>query len=130
MSVHACCAPPERGRSPWQQWPEFIERFEDRSATSFKTGETGSYYGRGGCWVETKGMSRHNLSHRHSGSHHAPRVMITQATMVEPNEPARLPMHSPVLVLNASYEPINICAARRALVLVLKGVAITEEENG
>jgi len=35
-----------------------------------------------------------------------------------------------VLVLNASYEPINICAARRALVLVLKGVAIAEEENG
>ncbi len=39
-------------------------------------------------------------------------------------------MQLPVLVLNASYEPINICAARRALVLVLKGVAITEEENG
>ena len=31
---------------------------------------------------------------------------------------------------NASYEPINVCAARRALVLVLKGVAMTEEENG
>ncbi|MGH9580211.1 MAG: HNH endonuclease [Terriglobales bacterium] len=39
-------------------------------------------------------------------------------------------MHLPVLVLNASYEPINICAARRAVVLVLKGVARTEEENG
>ena len=39
-------------------------------------------------------------------------------------------MHQPVLVLNASYEPINICAARRAIVLVLKGVAMTEEENG
>ena len=39
-------------------------------------------------------------------------------------------MHAPVLVLNASYEPINICAARRAIVLVLKGVAMTEEENG
>ncbi|MGH9489716.1 MAG: HNH endonuclease [Terriglobales bacterium] len=33
----------------------------------------------------------------------------------------------PVLVLNASYEPINVCAARRALVLVLKGVARAEE---
>ena len=32
-------------------------------------------------------------------------------------------LQKPVLVLNASYEPINICAARRALVLVLKGVA-------
>ncbi len=28
-------------------------------------------------------------------------------------------LHAPVLVLNASYEPINVCAARRALVLVL-----------
>jgi len=39
-------------------------------------------------------------------------------------------MHAPVLVLNASYEPINVCAARRAIVLVLKGVAMTEEING
>ena len=36
---------------------------------------------------------------------------------------------SPVLVLNASYEPINVCAARRALVLVLKGVAIPAEKE-
>ena len=36
-------------------------------------------------------------------------------------------LHRPVLVLNASYEPINICAARRAIVLVLKGVASAEE---
>jgi 5-methylcytosine-specific restriction endonuclease McrA len=35
----------------------------------------------------------------------------------------------PVLVLNASYEPINVCAARRALVLVLKGVASAEESS-
>src|SRR6202453_2634280 len=39
-------------------------------------------------------------------------------------------MQKPVLVLNASYEPINICGARRALILVLKGVARTEEEQG
>src|SRR5579862_8081932 len=39
-------------------------------------------------------------------------------------------LHQPVLVLNASYEPINVCAARRAIVLVLKGVAMAEEENG
>src|SRR5437763_14387902 len=74
-------------------------------------------------------MSRHNLSHRHSGSY-APRVMVTPATMVAPAESARLPMPHPVLVLNASYERINICAARRAVVLVLKGVSITGEENG
>jgi 5-methylcytosine-specific restriction endonuclease McrA len=34
---------------------------------------------------------------------------------------------SPVLVLNASYEPIHVCVARRALVLMLKGVASAEE---
>ena len=38
-------------------------------------------------------------------------------------------LQNPVLVLNASYEPINICGARRALVLVLKGVASAEEET-
>ena len=38
-------------------------------------------------------------------------------------------LHQPVLVLNASYEPINVCAARRALVLVLKGVASAEEHS-
>ena len=38
-------------------------------------------------------------------------------------------LHKPVLVLNASYEPINVCAARRALVLVLKGVASAEEQE-
>src|ERR1041385_8772831 len=37
-------------------------------------------------------------------------------------------LQRPVLVLNASYEPINICGARRALVLVLKGVAAAQEE--
>lgn len=37
------------------------------------------------------------------------------------------PLGRPVLVLNASYEPIHVCAVRRALVLVVKGVAATEE---
>ena len=45
---------------------------------------------------------------------------------VQPNHMLQMP----VLVLNASYEPINICGARRALVLVLKGIARTEEEHG
>jgi len=36
-------------------------------------------------------------------------------------------LHKPVLVLNASYEPINVCAARRAIILVLKGVAAAQE---
>ena len=38
-------------------------------------------------------------------------------------------LHQPVLVLNASYEPINVCAARRALILILKGVASAEEDT-
>lgn len=55
-------------------------------------------------------------------------------TLTPPGNDARprrggTPLQTPVLVLNASYEPINICGARRALVLVLKGVARTEEEQ-
>ena len=38
-------------------------------------------------------------------------------------------MMQPVLVLNASYEPVNICGARRALVLVIKGAAVIEESR-
>ncbi len=58
-------------------------------------------------------MPAHVENHAHDGL----RVVTTQA------------LQTPVLVLNASYEPINICGARRALVLVLKGVARTEEEQ-
>jgi len=32
-------------------------------------------------------------------------------------------MHEPVLVLNANFEPINICTTRRAVVLILGGKA-------
>ena len=39
-------------------------------------------------------------------------------------------MHSPVLVLNASYEPLHICAARRALTLVVKDAAHIQEHAG
>jgi 5-methylcytosine-specific restriction endonuclease McrA len=37
------------------------------------------------------------------------------------------PLHIPVLVLNATYEPVHVTPARRAIVLVLKGVASAEE---
>jgi len=37
-------------------------------------------------------------------------------------------LQSPVLVLNATYEPVNVCAARRAIILILNGVALAEEE--
>src|SRR5471032_2277945 len=59
------------------------------------------------------------------------RASIVPAVFVEPPPSGNgHALHAPVLVLNASYEPINVCAERRALVLVLKGVAMTEEENG
>jgi 5-methylcytosine-specific restriction endonuclease McrA len=35
-----------------------------------------------------------------------------------------------VLVLNASYEPINVCNERRAVVMIFKGKARMEEHNG
>lgn len=37
---------------------------------------------------------------------------------------------SKVLVLNASYEPLNICSWRRAVVLIMKGKAESVEHNG
>jgi 5-methylcytosine-specific restriction endonuclease McrA len=38
-------------------------------------------------------------------------------------------MTNPVLVLNASYEPVNITRARRAVVLLVKGAAVIEEAH-
>ena len=38
-------------------------------------------------------------------------------------------MFPQVLVLNASYEPIHICDARRAIVLIVKGVARSEQDT-
>src|SRR5215470_8952249 len=38
-------------------------------------------------------------------------------------------MNGRVLVLNSTYEPINVCTTRRAIVLVMKGIARTEERH-
>lgn len=38
-------------------------------------------------------------------------------------------IQSPVLVLNASYEPIAVCLARRAMTMIVKGVARVEESH-
>jgi 5-methylcytosine-specific restriction endonuclease McrA len=38
-------------------------------------------------------------------------------------------INNPVLVLNQSYEPLNICHARRALILVLEGKAEMLEDG-
>ena len=50
-----------------------------------------------------------------------------------PRRPSPAPrpsvMQAPVLVLNATFEPINVTAVRRALVLMLKGVAQAEETS-
>src|SRR5579872_7325865 len=57
--------------------------------------------------------------------HHAHHASAAPRPLLRPESVRRTVMHAPVLVLNASYEPINVCAARRAIVLVLKGVAMT-----
>ena len=51
------------------------------------------------------------------------------APLNQPPAPVQRPslMQAPVLVLNATFEPINVTAVRRALVLLLKGVAQAEE---
>ena len=54
-------------------------------------------------------------------------MMLKTETKLTMNVQERL--QRPVLVLNASFEPINVCAARRALVLLLKGVASIEEQS-
>jgi 5-methylcytosine-specific restriction endonuclease McrA len=38
-------------------------------------------------------------------------------------------MNGRVLVLNSTYEPINVCTTRRAIVLILKGIARAEERH-
>src|SRR6185503_8958382 len=42
----------------------------------------------------------------------------------------RSAIHRPVLVLNASYEPLHVCAARRALTLIVKDAAHIQEHAG
>ena len=68
--------------------------------------------------------NRHHTTHPVAGTARAEAIDIRMGVFRQPA------MQTPVLVLNASYEPINICGARRALVLVLKGIARTEEEQG
>lgn len=38
-------------------------------------------------------------------------------------------LHENVLVLNATYEPINLCNVKRAIILVFKGTAVVLEKN-
>lgn len=36
---------------------------------------------------------------------------------------------TPVLVLNASYEPMHVCSARRAFTQIMKGIAVVEKAS-
>jgi 5-methylcytosine-specific restriction endonuclease McrA len=75
-----------------------------------------------------RGTGKHHHGHATGNGQGAARLttdLDVRMAVVRPQA-----MQTPVLVLNASYEPINICGAKRALVLVLKGVARTEEEQG
>ncbi|MFQ5824621.1 MAG: HNH endonuclease [bacterium] len=38
-------------------------------------------------------------------------------------------MYTQVLVLNASYEPIHICGVHRAIILIIKGLARSEQDT-
>ena len=76
-----------------------------------------------------KQRRQRTTSSRHAG-HMAPAKRPASQLEIRGGVFRQPAMQTPVLVLNASYEPINICGARRALVLVLKGVARTEEEQG
>src|SRR5207248_3484547 len=81
-------------------------------------------------WVQRRPPLPHKFMSKGRHTGHATQATVILETTGAHGEPRRTVMHAPVLVLNASYEPINVCAARRAIVLVLKGVAMTEEENG
>jgi len=80
--------------------------------------------GKGSGTRTKRSGNRHHTTHPVAGTARAEAIDIRMGVFRQPA------MQTPVLVLNASYEPINICGARRALVLVLKGVARTEEEQG
>jgi 5-methylcytosine-specific restriction endonuclease McrA len=43
-----------------------------------------------------------------------------------PGRPTKFMLNRLVLVLNASYEPVNVCTARRAMKLICKGHAVVE----
>ena len=50
-------------------------------------------------------------------------IRVPEPAARHPRDPPRSPMAQQVLVLNATYEPINVCSLQRAVVLVLKNKA-------
>lgn len=69
---------------------------------------------------------RPSTGHKLAGSGLRPESVV-KPLKAHPNRPSL--MQAPVLVLNATFEPINVTAVRRALVLMLKGVAQAEETH-
>jgi 5-methylcytosine-specific restriction endonuclease McrA len=70
----------------------------------------------------------------HHGLRPRPKIVLDPKTPFPVSKSAPKParvsvLQEPVLVLNATFEPINVTAVRRALVLLLKGVAQAEEMN-
>lgn len=70
----------------------------------------------------------------HHGLRPRPKITLDPKAAAPAAGPALRParvsvLQEPVLVLNATFEPINVTAVRRALVLMLKGVAQAEEMN-
>jgi 5-methylcytosine-specific restriction endonuclease McrA len=60
---------------------------------------------------------------------HAPAGAPAQARVAEAPPARRSVLQEPVLVLNSTFEPIHVTAVRRALILMLKGVAQVEEST-
>ncbi len=72
-----------------------------------------------------------SLSGSQGGDQEVPPSHRSGSLLSNPRLTHRRPaiMQEPVLVLNATFEPINVTAVRRAMVLLLKGVAQAEEVN-
>ena len=64
-----------------------------------------------------------------SSKHERCKEVEKRLQTIPPVHPKPAIMQEPVLVLNATFEPINVTAVRRAMVLLLKGVAQAEEMN-
>lgn len=71
----------------------------------------------------------HGEAHSHLTASLSPRPDEPAPSFVAIEARQHPVMQLPVLVLNATYEPVHVTRVRRALVLVLKGVAQAEELN-
>src|SRR5438552_18052508 len=82
------------------------------------------------CAADSIDCRRFRVSFMSKGRHtgHATQATVIVETTGAHGEPRRTVMHAPVLLRNASYEPINVCAAGRAIVPALNGLALTDHD--